>query len=1196
MSLAEGNKLFKAKRYKQALAVYKQLLRTFHDNVVLVDAVNFNIQLTEQKLEASDPLIAYEFNVPTEIQSSKWKTVAFKLFDQDFYEKMLSDRDIKHNCKYRIDYFNHFFEYGESQKLQPHPAFSSSDYKRCNSNLFPNECLSGCFKHFILSGAIERKQFWTNPTAQHHNEYFRFKVIELLLIDWERLSQKSIKKNAVSIIIPVYGEPKYLENCVKSIFSSQTNYEFEVILVDNKKDHETTRTINFLAKDYHDIKIQSNPFNFNFALGCNSGLLHAEGEYIIFLNTDTIVEDNWIDKLVRPLFNPLIRAVQPKLIYPNNKVQTVGTVLSDWSYMPFELYKNEPIDAKHVNYSRAFNILTAACLVVRTTDVVRHHGFNTKYINGCEDIDFCLRLIENYKYKCWYESSVTVRHHESKSSGRGKWNEVNRIFFVQHWKNKIRPDVDQYLNDDGLTADFEIDSRIRQKRRIHSCFAAKYSHSIPKYPQNNPLFELFSVHDSDKSGNKSPDFCVLSDQIITDNKKPTVLLVGHIAGKQIFGGERSFIDMIEALDLLNVNIIVTLPNKPSSEYQNILFKYASKIYVFPYTWWKPLEPFGRIESQLFYDICKSEFIDFIYVNTIMPHSYQYASESLAIPVIIHVRELILDDDTLQKKLNISKRDIIAKIIGRSDYLIANSIATQKMFATCRSIKIARNIVNISAYAHLVQSKKLSIRFGMISSNIYKKGINDFFQLASRCKNVKNAKFLLIGPVNSEVKQLAEDLSSENLNIEILGYIPDPVEAISKVDVVLSLSKFSESFGRTIAEGFAGKKPSIAYNRGAVSELIIDGKTGFLIPKDDLETAAKRVREISQNPSIISEMGENALSHLKEICSQDQLKMGIAHSLIMSWVRKCTNVELLYRRSDNIVSRILKNPNSVNSLVASCSKSITIVIPIFNAFYDIKACIDSVISTCDLKHVSIILIDDCSTDSRVLPYLQSLHDYPRVTIVSNQKNIGYTKSINKAIQISGDSDVILLNSDTVVNNDWLIQLQLAAYSSPDVATVTPMSNNAGAFSFPTANSNNIIPPQISFEDAARKIVLSTQYHDCQPLPTGNGFCMYIKREALDIVGLFDENLFPRGYGEENHFCMRVIQNKMINLLCPHAYIFHTKSASFKSERTKLVEEGQKVLLRQFPSYPSLVRRDFNTQELKSIRNTLDHVFESFLKII
>ena len=78
---------------------------------------------------------------------------------------------------------------------------------------------------------------------------------------------------------------------------------------------------------------------------------------------------------------------------------------------------------------------------------------------------------------------------------------------------------------------------------------------------------------------------------------------------------------------------------------------------------------------------------------------------------------------------------------------------------------------------------------MISSNIYKKGINDFFQLASKCKNVKNAKFLLIGPLNSEVKQLAEEFDSENLNIDILGYIPDPVEAISKVDIVLSLSKF-----------------------------------------------------------------------------------------------------------------------------------------------------------------------------------------------------------------------------------------------------------------------------------------------------------------------------------------------------------------------------------------------------------------------
>ena len=94
-----------------------------------------------------------------------------------------------------------------------------------------------------------------------------------------------------------------------------------------------------------------------------------------------------------------------------------------------------------------------------------------------------------------------------------------------------------------------------------------------------------------------------------------------------------------------------------------------------------------------------------------------------------------------------------------------------------------------------------------------------------------------------------------------------------------------------------------------------------------------------------------------------------------------------------------------------------------------------LSTCDHKNVSILLINDCSTDARVLPYLQSLVDRASVTVVSNSTNIGYTKTINKAIQIAGDSDVLLLNSDTVVNNDWLIRLQLAAYSSDDVATVT-----------------------------------------------------------------------------------------------------------------------------------------------------------------
>ena len=142
-------------------------------------------------------------------------------------------------------------------------------------------------------------------------------------------------------------------------------------------------------------------------------------------------------------------------------------------------------------------------------------------------------------------------------------------------------------------------------------------------------------------------------------------------------------------------------------------------------------------------------------------------------------------------------------------------------------------------------------------------------------------------MTKDVQDLLLEYDSDRSNINVLGYIADSVQAIQKVDVVLSLSKFSESFGRTIAEGFAAMKPSLAYDRGAVSELVIDGKTGFLIPQDDLKTAHKTIVKISENPSILSEMGNNALTHLSNICSKDQLKRGIAHALIMSWIKKRT---------------------------------------------------------------------------------------------------------------------------------------------------------------------------------------------------------------------------------------------------------------------------------------------------------------------
>ena len=510
MSLSYGNKLFRERKGKEAL-VYESLLESINSNSILAETINLNIQLVKNSLNETDSDLNHDFANISAKESFGSANIAFKLFDKDFYEKSLYEQNIKHTCKSKLDYFNHFLEYGEAKGFQPNPAFSSIEYKSCNSDLFPGESPSGCYKHFISSGAVEKRRYWRKATSQHHNEFFRFKVIESHLIDWNELKQRAFQSDLVSIIIPVFGEPNLLEKCVESIYASQSSLKYEVVLVDNKKDRETTNVINTISEKYQNITIQSNLFNYNFALGCNSGLLQAKGSHLIFLNTDTVVEDYWIDKLIRPLNNPFIRAVQPKLVYSKNKIQSIGTALSSWSYMPFELYKNEPATARHVSYSRPFNIVTAACIAVRTTDFVRVNGFNTQYINGCEDIDLCLKLIENYKYQCWYESSVTIRHYESKSSGRGMWNEVNRIFFVKNWMHDLKPDLNQYLDQDGISVDLVVDSRKRQSRRIHSCYPEKYFHNSSKISKDSPLLTSITSY-SDISENQS-DICISSSQV-----------------------------------------------------------------------------------------------------------------------------------------------------------------------------------------------------------------------------------------------------------------------------------------------------------------------------------------------------------------------------------------------------------------------------------------------------------------------------------------------------------------------------------------------------------------------------------------------------------------------------------------------------------------------------------------------------------
>jgi len=251
-------------------------------------------------------------------------------------------------------------------------------------------------------------------------------------------------------------------------------------------------------------------------------------------------------------------------------------------------------------------------------------------------------------------------------------------------------------------------------------------------------------------------------------------------------------------------------------------------------------------------------------------------------------------------------------------------------------------------------------------------------------------------------------------------------------------------------------------------------------------------------------------------------------------------------------------------VDAARAEVAVVVPVYDAPEHVAACLDAVIAHTGGR-VWLIVIDDASPDPAIAPLLARYADLDGVRVLRNPVNRGFTATANRGIAEAGTADVVLLNADTVVGPGWLGALRRAAHARADVATVTAVSDNAGAFSVPELEQANALPPGWSYEDAARALL--QQAGLAYPtLPTGNGFCLYVRRAAFDAAGLLDEAAFPQGYGEENDFCQRAARHGLRHLIAGNVFVGHARSRSFGEERRlALGRAGMAVLRERWPDY-------------------------------
>ncbi|MHB8647900.1 MAG: glycosyltransferase [Thermomicrobiales bacterium] len=252
-----------------------------------------------------------------------------------------------------------------------------------------------------------------------------------------------------SVIIPVYNGMPLTRQCLDAVFHTATRaVETEIIVVD---DHSGDLTPQLLASYGDRLRTVRHEENTGFSTACNDGAAIASGEYLVFLNNDTIPCPGWLDALVHYAErHPNAAVVGSKLVYLNETIQHAGIVVRDDRY-PWLIYTGFPADHPAVNVSRRFQAVAAGCALVRRHLFEQVAGFDPAFRNGYEDVDLCFRLgVLGYEIHYCHESMLY--HLESSSPGRHDHANQNISVYDSRWKYRVRPDHLDYYVADGLLA------------------------------------------------------------------------------------------------------------------------------------------------------------------------------------------------------------------------------------------------------------------------------------------------------------------------------------------------------------------------------------------------------------------------------------------------------------------------------------------------------------------------------------------------------------------------------------------------------------------------------------------------------------------------------------------------------------------------------------------------------------------------
>lgn len=265
--------------------------------------------------------------------------------------------------------------------------------------------------------------------------------------------------------------------------------------------------------------------------------------------------------------------------------------------------------------------------------------------------------------------------------------------------------------------------------------------------------------------------------------------------------------------------------------------------------------------------------------------------------------------------------------------------------------------------------------------------------------------------------------------------------------------------------------------------------------------------------------------------------------------------------------------------------VDILVPVYDGLEETLECLNSVLGSRALNRTAhrLVVLDDATPNPALRRALADLAAKGDIVHIEQATNLGFIRNVNRGMALHPERDVVWLNADTRVHGNWLDRLRAVAYSAKDIASVTPFTNNGELMSFPVSRVSHTMPT--AEQQAVLDELALTIDSPAVEIETGCGFCLYIKRQAIDATGYLDEVHLLRGYGEETDWCLRARSLGWRHMGAPNVFVAHQGGVSFGEEKAVRVAHNNAILERRYPTASARYQHFCLRDPLKPSREAL-----------